>query len=1148
MGNGLSSVIETALISVRMYQSAVEAAGGFDANSLGRILHDVFADASEGSDSGRITNAASRADYGAGPAKRDRRNSTSYQPLVTFGYPASVSHLVGFLLGQTPSEIFYSSSAEVESDLRGILRTQIGDDKASGTSQVGGRLYFDDDKIFGREEEIEILLSAYDRVVRDRKETRTFVTISGYSGTGKTSLVNQLGRRLLADNASLIRCNFTEQGQSTAALFKAFDDYCRHVSDSYDQEWVGQIRRNVRDTLGSNAHVLFGCLPSLRSFLGEEPSSLPAAAETKEEAMNQILFYFFKFVRAISRPEHSIVLVLDDIQWCNENTLELVKYMLRDTEIASALFIGCYRDEEVGDNHCFADLFGELAMEESLPLVSITLQNVDANGLNALVSSVLHLNPRFTRPLAEVLHRKTQGNFMFARQLLLSMVDDGLLVFSAIGRRWTWELEAIAAKPIANNSVSFMVGMMKTYPEGIQNILRLSALLGASCKQDLLEKLIESYGYEEQFDVLECIRKVVAGGILMSDGSAKLYFSHDQLFQAARALTPSQEQPRAHLDIGRRLLGMVDGDTNGLPTDFVCTIVDQYNEGSSLIVDHEEELALAELNLLAGEAALNSASYLQASIYLLRGCSLVKEEDWGTRYNICLRLFTFCGEAQITQGMAEGSIIAAKAVLKHGRGFNDKLPAHQALLTAYTIVGNQTDAIHHGISVLMDLGEDIPIGGDEQRASSEFELRRVCGMLKSNSFDDIVSQTAIENDYTKILTMQVLMIVTRIAYNNDPQLMLLLVYRMVSRTMSSGLTAEASFAFAALSFALCGLGKYELSSFCARVASALLQKFGQKYSHIVHLLLNCSILPYTQPQQACVEQLFAAYEVAMSVGAVEWALVNLARSLQASLFAPNRNSTLQDYFEKIVKANAVFVSFKHNIFVLYNQYLLHAIPGLMSDDESSSPLDSLTLSEEILEPFDQKTRDQVMRRSITLHVWFSCIFGVYTDAKKRVDDVLRIVKMNPFAPSFDTYNECFYAALIAFALLRKGDSEVEYWESVAADVMNKFNTWAAIGSGWNFKSKMHLLGAERAFCRDDINGAKASYIEATRSARQTGFVHEEALASELAGNFYCERGEVLDGRAHLQNSIELYTRWGAIRKANHVRKMLIGVQSDSCTS
>ena len=1139
----LSAAIESALISIRMHQSALETSDGFDARSLGRILYDVFADASEVSDSSHLTNATPRADDGTGPAKRDRRNTASYQPLVTLGYPASVSHLVDFLLCQNPSEIFYSSSGEVESDLRGILRAKIGDDESNQPSQVGGRLYFDNNRLFGREEEIEILLSVYDRVVRDKKETRAFVTISGYSGTGKTSLVNQLSCRLHEDNASLIRCNFTEQGQSTTALFKAFDDYCRHVSGSEDKKWLGQMRRNVKDALGSNSHVLFGCLPSLRSFLCEENTPTPAAAETREDAMNQILFYFFKLVRAVSGPEHPIVFVLDDIQWCNKNTLELVKSMLRDTGIASALFIACYRDEEVGDDHCFADLFGELTMEASLPLVSISLQNVDTDGVNAFVSSVLHLNPRFTRPLAEVLHQKTQGNPMFVRQLLQSLVDDGLLLFSAFDRRWTWELGTIAAKPIATNSASFAVGMMQSYPEGIQNILRLAALLGTNCKQNLLENLLVSYGYRRQFDIAGCIRRAITLGVLVSDGSGVLYFSHDHLFQAARALTSSQEQPHAHLDIGRRLLKSVDGDISSLSPDFVTTIVDQYNEGIPLISDHEEELALVELNLLAGEGALASASYLQAAIYFLRGCGLVVEEDWENHYNTCLRLYTFSGEAQITQGMADGSIIAAKEVLKHGRTFDDKLPAQKALLTAYTIQGDHSEAIDHGLEVLRELGEDFPSDADVRQAASEADLIEICGILKTKSFDDIVCQSAIESDPTKILVMQVLMVVSRISYNKDPKLMLLLVYRMISRTMSSGLTSEASFAFAALSFALCGLGKYELSSFCARVATSLLQKFHQKYSHIVLLLLNSSILPYSQPQQACTQQLFTGYEDGMSVGAVEWALVNLSRNLQGSLFAPDPNSTLADYLKRIVKANETMVSFKHELNAVYGKLLHQAIHNLSSNDETSDPFLSLTCDEDVLSKYTPQVKSHVKRKSLTFRIWFGRLFGKYDGMKDMIGELQAIAARNPFAPSFDTHNDYFYIGLVAFAMLRSDAADKEYWKSIASTVAEKFDEWIEIGNDWNFLSKRQMLLAESAYCENDVDVAKAAYEEAIAKAKQTSFIHEEALACELAGNFYCERGDISDGRYFLEKAIETYTRWGAHRKAIHVKSVLSNYHS-----
>ena len=780
-------------------------------------------------------------------------------------------------------------------------------------------------------------------------------------------------------------------------------------------------------------------------------------------------------------------------------------------------------------------------------MTSIPLANLDPDGVNAFISAVLRLNPRYTRPLADVLQRKTQGNPLFVRQLLRSLADDGLLIFSAISRRWTWDLEAIAAKPIANNAVSLTIDMMRrSYDQDVQDALRISALLGMSFKKEILERLFLLYEHGSKSDFDLCIESAVAGGIISEDGGGLLYFSHDQLYQAARALTPSEERALAHLDIGRRLLRSAGGDDiSGLGSDFVTTTVDQYNEGSSFINDHSEKLGLAELNLIAGETALNSASFLQAAIYLLRGCGLIGTNDWGSHYNICLRLFTFCAEAQLTQGMAEGAVTSANEVLTHGKNFHDKLPAHQALLTAFTFQGNYVDAISHGMLVLREFGEDFPTDTDEKQAASRTELMRICGVLKSKSFNDIVNQNPMETDSTQILSMQLLMVVSRIAYLNEPTLMLLLVFRMVSKSMLLGLTAEAAFAFAALAFALCGLGKYELSSFCARIASALLQKFSQKYSHIVQLLLNSSILPYSQPQQACAEQLYAAYEDAMSVGAVEWGLINLSRSLQASLFAPDPNSTLDDYLKRIVRANESFVSFKHSAFILYNQYLLHAVPSLMSDDETSDPLSSITLNEELLSEFSIKTQAHVTRRSITLRIWFSRLFGRYEGVKELIAEFQNIVALNPFAPSFDTINEYFYTGLIAYAMQRENDTDKEYWDDLSANIMRKFTEWVEIGCDWNFNSKMQLLLAERAYANGQVDVAESLYDRAIIEAELHGFLHEQALANELAGTFYCERGHMADGLSYMQKSVELYTRWGAHRKAIHVRSVLDHYRSNA---
>ena len=493
----VSSAVETALLSVQMYRSSVECTAGFDANFLGRTLYDLFIQvfgdekydqtAHTSHRGGGISSGGGQDnDIVAEPAKTERRNTDSYQSLAMLGCPVVLSNLIGCLMNQSPSEVFYSSSNEVENDLRDVLLNRNWENEASEVG--GGQLCFDENQIFGRDDEVSILFSAYDRVVRERRESHSFLAISGYSGTGKTSLVKQLGSRFLADNVSLIRCNFTAQGQSMSVLFQAFDDYCRVISGR-DRNLFDGVRRDVKEALGLQSGILLRCLPNLRSLLGESVDSPTMTAETKEEEMNRVLFYFIKFVEAISSPEHPIVVVFDDIQWCDESCLDLVRLILRNTEITSALFIGCYRDENVINDDPFGKLFGELNMEASLPMSSIRLTNLSTEGVNEFVSSALRLNKRFTRPLAQVLHRKTQGNPIFVRHLLLSLTGDGLLNFSVVDRRWQWNIEAISAKSIANSSVSLMVGMMKTHQQSDQDALRLAALLGTKFKLEILERL-----------------------------------------------------------------------------------------------------------------------------------------------------------------------------------------------------------------------------------------------------------------------------------------------------------------------------------------------------------------------------------------------------------------------------------------------------------------------------------------------------------------------------------------------------------------------------------------------------------------------------------------------------------------------------------
>lgn len=447
----------------------------------------------------------------------------------------------------------------------------------------------------------------------------------------------------------MVTCKFGAQGieEPTALLFQAFDTYCKDLVQNADPALLDEMKTAIKNSLGSLSEVLIGRMPSLQ-YLVEDVGESTVEAGNKTEEIDRIAYYFTIFVRAISGPRHPLVIFLDDLQWADQGCLDLVKKLLSDAGITSVLFIVSYRDEEVTSRpeHPMAELLGEIAMDEVVPMSLISLDNLDMDSVNELLSDTLSISTRFTRPLAGVLYSKTGGNPLFVRQLLLSLSEDGLLSYSASGRRWQWDIQAIRAKSVADNTVDLIVSMMTTLGDEVQLLLRTAALLGWTFDASVLQRLL-SPTYRASSRVAEHVDTAVCSGLIAKDGSS-LHFSHDAIWQAAFSLTPISEREQAHLDLGRRLLSTISTEAD-LDT-FLFIIVGQYNKGASLVTTHDEKLRLAELNLKAGEKALAATSFLQASIYLLQSSVLLEPGDWASHYDLCLRIFTTCGEVQLTQG------------------------------------------------------------------------------------------------------------------------------------------------------------------------------------------------------------------------------------------------------------------------------------------------------------------------------------------------------------------------------------------------------------------------------------------------------------------------------------------------------------------
>ena len=691
-------------------------------------------------------------------AKSIQADCSGYVPLLDLGYPIRLSTMVDCLVKSGSSandnNCSFASVKDVEEEIHAMLEqpSQNLYDVAAAV-YCDGHLRFAENKLYGRSDELATLMSAYDRVIHSKKEKRGIALINGYAGTGKSSLVDQILPCLQSDRAGFVHCKFDIQGQEQpmSSFFRALDGYCRTLVDG-DPTLLAEIRGAINYALGPSVSLLKGQVPHLGAVLGRDSPVLQAAETTN--ALNHISYSLRLFVRAISGPSHPLVFLLDDLQYADKNSVDVINLLLKDAEATSLLFIGCYREESVSIDHPLTEGLGEIAMTAEVPMSSISLGNLNKESVNDMVCDALNMSRRLTRPLADALHAKTNGNPMFVRQLMASLNVDGLIRYSAITRRWEWNIKAIREKNVADNAVDLLVGRMKGYGPEIELLLQVASCIGTSFDAKALFLCFADDKCNEG-SVDSCLMKLVVDGLITKVGTV-YRFGHDLIWQAAYALTPSSKQASMHLHVGRQLL------QNGKEEEqdqMLSTIADQLNRGIDLITDDAERVLLVKLNLQVAQKELSTMSFLPASLYLLQGTILVRDEDWKDHYDMCLQLFTSCADVQLALGNSSETISLATQVLSRGKSLQDKFGAYHALMKAKISQGDAEEPVKIGLSILEQLGESFPSNVDQDEIGKELMSTKY--LLETSSMEEVLDTDAM-TDADRVATMRFLLLVSNL--------------------------------------------------------------------------------------------------------------------------------------------------------------------------------------------------------------------------------------------------------------------------------------------------------------------------------------------------------------------------------------------------
>ncbi|HTD56800.1 MAG TPA: serine/threonine-protein kinase PknK, partial [Silvibacterium sp.] len=757
------------------------------------------------------------------------------------GLPESISTIVMKLLQKTP-ENRYQTAAGVEADLRSCLEAlgSLGriDPFPLGTHDMSDRLLIPE-KLYGRELEIEALLTSFDRVVGHG--TVELVLVYGYSGIGKSSVVNELHKVLVPAGGLFAAGKFDRYKRDIpyASLAQAFQTLVRQILAKSEAE-VEQWRTRLRELLGRNGELIVRLIPELEFVIGKQP---PVPKLAPQDAQNRFQLVFRRFLSAFAQPEHPLALFLDDLQWMDAASLELIEHLMTKQEVRYLLLVGAYRDNEVGSSHPLMGTFEAIrragANMQEIMLVPLGLQEV-----GRLVADSLHCEQDSARPLAELVHEKTGGNPFFTIQFLTALADEKLLVFDSGAAVWRWDLARIRAKGYTDNVVELMAGKLSRLPQTTRESLGQLACLGNVAQIGTLA-LVQGKSEEQ---IHAALWEAVRTGLVFRLDSIYT-FLHDRVQEAAYALTPESKRAAVHLRIGRLLLSRTAPEE---VEEKIFEVVNQLNRGAELIDSLEERERIAELNLIAGKRAKSSTAYASALTYFVAGRALLAEESWEQRYTLTFALEFQRAECEFLTGDFAAAEERLWMLSRRAENLADSAVVARLQTDLYTALDQSDRAVGVSLEYLRRAGVDWSPHPTNDEVRQEYQ--RIWQQLGSRPIEALVDLAPMTDPACRA-TLDILTVTEGPAFFTDQNLRCLVVARMVNLSLEHGNSDGSCVAYAQLGwFVGPRFGDHQAAFRFGKLALDLVEQRGlERFRGRVSQIFGYFINPWSRPLRSSLE-------------------------------------------------------------------------------------------------------------------------------------------------------------------------------------------------------------------------------------------------------------------------------------------------------
>ena len=1039
--------------------------------------------------------------------------------------PVPVSAIIMKLLAKTPEER-YQTAAGLERDLRRCLaawETQHEiDDFPLGEHDSPDRLLIPE-KLYGREREVGTLLASFDRVVKSG--TPELVLVSGYSGIGKSSVVNELHKVLVLPHGLFASGKFDQYKRDIpyATLVEAFQSLLRPLLSTSEAE-LGKWRDALCQALDPNGRLIVDLVPELRLIIGDQPGvpELPP-----QDARRRFQMVLRRFISVFARPEHPLALFLDDLQWLDTATLDLIEDVLSEPDVTHLLLIGAYRDNEVDATHPLMRKVQEIRQTRAV-VHDIVLAPLAREDLEQLIVDTLHCDPDRAKPLTQLLEDKTGGNPFFAIRFIVSLAEEELLAFDHGEGRWSWDLNRICAKGYTDNVVDLMVGKLLCLRQETRSALQHLACLGHTADIAMLAQPFGTSEEQVHADLWEAVRLE-----LVERAAGSYRFVHDRIQEAAYSLIPEESRAASHLGIGRFLAVHTPSEKRD---EAIFEIVNQLNRASALITSPDERDKVAELNLIAGKRAKASTAYVSALKYLNAGAELLGDDCWERRRDLIFSLELERAECEFLTG--ELGAADERLTALSNRTANTIERATLACLHMGVCTERlQFDrAVAVALDYLRHVGIEFSPHPTEDEARREYE--QIWSHLGSRTIED-VADLPLMSDPESLATIDVLTKVNVPAFLTDPNLDCLTTSRAVNLSLERGNCDASCLAYAILGSGMARsrfrFGDCKTAFRFGQVGFELVERRGLKrFQARTYLYFAAFIAPWMKHVRICIDLARRAFDVANKIG--DFTFVNNANTTLSSslLIAGDPLSDVQREAELSLAFAQKARSSGHIDLFIPQLALTWTLRGLTPKFGSFD-------SEQIEElPFERHLASNPSLAPAECFYWIRKMQARYfagdhvaaIEASSKAQRLLWTL-----AGFFDEVDYHFYTAMSRAAACDSvsADERQQHLETLALH-QRQLDIWAQ-NCPENFENRAALVGAEIARIEGRLLDAEQLYEKAIRSARANNFVQNEAVANEVAARFYAGRGFEKIAHAYLSDARYCYRRWGADGKVRQLDEL-----------